>query len=64
MHTGKGQSHQTRSPINFNSIQNVFIREMLGPQNYEPIDEGLMLTTCDGTEETNPVMGLSALSTA
>ena len=54
-YTGKKESHQVRSSINFNSIQAVFIREMLRPQKYKPIDEGLKLTTCYETVEMNPL---------
>lgn len=42
----------------------VFIREMWRPQKYEPIDEGLKLTTCDGPWKWIQSRGWPLLSTA
>lgn len=43
-----------KSLVNFNSIQAILIRKILGPPKYEPTGKGLKLTTCDGTVEMNP----------
>lgn len=64
MYIGGKESHQIRSLVNFNSIQAILIRKILGPQKYEPIGKGLKLTIWDGTVEMNPVFGLTPLSTA